>query len=404
MEKSDFYKHSRDDLPGPLNGVMVLEATTTWAGPMAGCILADFGATVIKVEHPQGEVIRRLPPFLPDSELTIPNETVNRNKKNVSLNLQHPLGREAFLKLAETADIVIENFRPGTLSKWGIGYEQVAAVKADIVYVSISGFGQFGPLSDRVGYDPIAQNYCGWTSVNGDPGGAPVKAPTYLGDDTAGLHGALGAMAALRHRDQTGEGQHVDISLVDALLYQSNGYPTAGALGLPIKRWGNQFAIASPINNYPCKDGNVFAGVLLDTHWQKLARHLGREDLASLTNAERISNREEVDHLLRDYCASKDVDTVVRNFAEMGLPATRVNTYEEVVQEEHVISRDMLQPVTLADGKTVPIVGPAVKFSRTPVRIREPAATLGQHNETVLGELGYTREEIAKIESEGIHQ
>jgi formyl-CoA transferase len=401
MEKSAFYKDARNDIPGPLNGVIVLEATTTWAGPMVGCILADFGATVIKVEHPQGEIIRRLPPLLPDSNLTIANETVNRNKQNVSLNLQHSLGKKAFLKMAETADIVIENFRPGTLHDWGLGYEHLAAVNSDIVYVSISGFGQFGPLSDRVGYDPIAQNYCGWTSVNGDPGGAPVKAPTFLGDDTAGLHGALGAMAALRHRDQTGEGQHVDVALVDALLYQSDGYPTAGALGMPLERLGNQFAIAAPVNNYKCRNGNVFAGVLLDTHWKRLAKHLGREDLAALTHGDRINKREEVDELLRDYCASADVDTVVQAFAEMGLPATRVNTYEEVVKEEHVIARDMLQEVTLADGKTVPIVAPAVKFSRTPVLIREPAATLGQHTESVLGELGYSAEEIEEMRSDG---
>ena len=402
MEKSAFYKNSRNDLPGPLNGVVVLEATTTWAGPMAGCVLADFGARVIKVEHPLGEVARRLPPFLPDSKLTIPHETVNRNKMNVCLNLRHPLGKEAFLKLAETADVIIENFRPGTLHSWGIGYEHVAAVKEDIVYVSISGFGQFGPLSDRVGYDPIAQNYCGWTSINGDPGGAPMKAPTWLGDDTAGLHGALGAMAALRHRDQTGEGQHVDVSLVDALLYQSNGFPTAGALGIPTERWGNQFAIASPVNNYDCKDGRVFAGVLLDAHWQRLVKYLGREDLLSLTNPERVNRREEVDQVLRDFCASNNVNTVVQAFAEMGLPATRVNTYEEVVQEEHIAARDMLQQVTLVDGKTVPLVAPAVKFSRTPVRIREPAATLGQHNERILGGLGYSSEDIAKMSSEGV--
>ncbi len=401
MEKSAFYKNSRDDLPGPLNGVVVLEATTTWAGPMAGCVLADFGATVIKVEHPLGEVIRQLPPVLPDSRLTIPHETVNRNKKNVSLNLQHPRGREAFLKVAETADVFIENVRPGTLHSWGIGYEHVAAVKADIVYVSISGFGQFGPLSDRVGYDPIAQNYCGWTSINGDPDGTPMKAPTWLCDDLAGLHGALGAMAALRHRDQTGEGQHVDVSLVDVLLYQSDGFPTAGALGMPTERWGNQFAIASPVNNYGCKDGTVFAGVLLDAHWQRLAKHLDREDLVSLTNSERVARRKEVDQLLRDYCASNNVETVVQAFTEMGLPVTRVNTYEEVVQEEHVAARDMLQQVTLTDGKTVPLVAPAVKFSRTPVCIREPSATLGQHNEIVLGEVGYSSEDLAKMKSEG---
>ncbi|HJP49670.1 MAG TPA: CoA transferase, partial [Pseudomonadales bacterium] len=233
MEKTEFYARARTDIPGPLSDVVVVEATTTWAGPMAACILADMGAIVIKVEHPTGEIARRLPPVLPDSDLTIANETVNRNKRNISLNLQHNDGREAFLKLSETADIIIENFRPGTLHNWGVGYEQVARVKPDIVYVSISGFGQFGTLSDRVGYDPIAQNYCGWASLNGEPDGSPVKAPTWLGDDTAGMHGALGALAALRHRDQTGEGQHVDVALVDALLFHSNGNLTSGALDIP---------------------------------------------------------------------------------------------------------------------------------------------------------------------------
>jgi crotonobetainyl-CoA:carnitine CoA-transferase CaiB-like acyl-CoA transferase len=401
MEKSAFYKNARDDLPGPLAGVTVVEATTTWAGPMTGCVLADFGARVIKIEHPTGEVVRSLPPVLPDSDLTVPHETVNRNKLNVSLNLQHASGREAFLRLAETADVIVENFRPGTLQSWGVGYEDVAVVKPDIVYVSISGFGQFGLLSDRVGYDPIAQNYSGWASLNGDPDGTPMKAPTWLGDDVAGLHGALGAMAALRHRDQTGEGQHVDVSLVDALLFQSNGLPTAGALGLPNERWGNQFAIAAPVNNYKCKDGNVFAGVLLDAHWQRLARYLHREDLAGLTNAERVGKRREVDQLLEDYCASNTVDAVVNTFTEMGLPATRVNTYEEVAAEEHLASRDMLQQVTLVDGTRVPLVAPAVKFSRTPVRIRDPAAKLGQHNDIVLGELGYSSEELMEMSSKG---
>jgi len=220
MDKSAFFKNARSDLTGPLAGLRVIEATTTWAGPMAGCVLADYGADVIKVEHPDGEVIRRLPPFIPGSQLTVPDQTVNRNKRNLAIDLRTEEGREVFLELCRTADIVIENFRPGTLSKWGVGYADVAAVKPDIVYVSVSGFGQFGELSDRVGYDPLAQSYSGWASLNGEPQGTATKAPTFLGDDLGGLHAALGAMAALRHRDRTGEGQHVDIALVDSLEYK----------------------------------------------------------------------------------------------------------------------------------------------------------------------------------------
>lgn len=402
MDKSTFFANARDDLPGPLHGVTVVEATTTWAGPMAACILADFGARVIKVEHPTGEVARRLPPFIPDSELTVAHETVNRNKENVSLNLQKPKGREIFLKLCGTADIFIENFRPGTLAGWGVGYADVAAVKSDIVYVSISGFGQYGTLSGRVGYDPIAQNYCGWTSLNGEPDGGPVKAPTFLGDDTAGLHGALAAMAALRHRDQTGEGQHVDVALVDGLMFQSNGYPTAGALDLPMERWANQFGIAAPVNNYACADGNVFAGVLLDSHWRLLARLVERDDLEDLGGMDRLARRGEVDKVVADWCAERTVGEVVDAFAELGLPATRVNTYADLAREEHVASREMLPPTVLADGREIPLTAPAAKFSRTPTRIRNAAPVLGQQNAAIYAELGYDERELVRLREDGV--
>ncbi len=401
MKKSEFFAEARDDLTGPLAGVRVLEATTTWAGPMAGCVLADYGADVIKIEHPAGEVIRRLPPLIPDSTHTIPDETVNRNKRNFTLELRTDAGRELFLKLCLTADIIIENFRPGTLDSWGIGYADVKKLKADIVYVSISGFGQFGELSDRVGYDPMAQSFCGFTSLNGAPDGQPTKAPTYLGDDLSGLHGALGAMAALRHRDQTGEGQHVDVALVDSILSASDGFPTAGALGLPLPRRGNQFGISAPVNRYPCEDGDVYAGVLLDSHWRLLTKLVGRDDLAGLSLTERLERRDEVDKMLADWCIGRSVAQVVSTFAELGLPATRMNTYADIAHDSHVASRDMLQMVQLADGKEIPITAPAAKFSRTPVRIRHAAPTLGEHNEEILDELGYSREAQQQLAAEG---
>ena len=183
--------------------------------------------------------------------------------------------------LAKRADVVVENFRPGTLDAWGLGYEHVRAVRPDTVYVSISGYGQFGPDRERAGYDPMAQAASGWLSLNGEPGGAPVKAPTFIGDDIAGLHGALAAMAALRHRDRTGEGQHCDVALQDALLFQSNGYPMLAALGVPLPRMGSQFVVAAPAGVYACSDGFVMLGVLLDSHWKILSGLLDRPELAS---------------------------------------------------------------------------------------------------------------------------
>jgi len=187
VRKSEFFAKARADLPGPLAGVRVVEATTTWAGPMCGCVLADLGADVIKVEHPAGEVARRVPPLLPGTSLSFMHATVNRNKRSFTLDLRADEGRALFLKLAETADVVVENFRPGTLARWGVGFADVERVRPDVVYVSISGYGQFGPESDRLGYDPMAQASSGWLSLNGEPGGPPLKAPTFIGDDVAGL-------------------------------------------------------------------------------------------------------------------------------------------------------------------------------------------------------------------------
>lgn len=402
MEREAFYAHARHDVSGPLAGVIVVEATTTWAGPMVGCVLADFGATVIKVEHPEGEVMRRIPPFVPGTRLSVMHEVVNRNKQNVSLSLKEPEGRDIFLKLCAGADIVVENFKPGTLDGWGCGYQDVKAVKPDVVYVSVSGFGQFGPYADRPGYDPIAQNFTGWASLNGDPEGGPTKAPTFLGDDLGGLHGALGAMGALLHRNRTGEGQHVDVALVDGLIFQSNGLLTIGALGLPTERWGNQFAIAAPVNSYVCTDGRVFTGVLLDSHWRVFCEHTGRTDLAALNGLERIQRRAELDQLFAAWCVTRSTAEVVDTLNRLGLAVTRVNTFAESAQDPHVRARDMLQETVLSTGDAVPLTGPAAKFSRTPTRVRSAAPVLGEHTEAWLQKLGYDAAAIAELRTRGI--
>ena len=402
MKKEKFYQNKKSSGAGPLENIRVLEATTTWAGPMAGCILADFGADVLKIEHPDGEIGRRLPPFVPNTSESIPYATVNRNKQTITLDLKSNKGRTIFLKLCEGADIVIENFKPGTLDSWGVGYGDVSLVNSKIVYVSVSMYGQFGPYSERAGYDPLAQNFTGWSSMNGEPEGGPVKAPTFLADDLGGVHGALGAMAALHHAQVTGEGQHVDVSLVDSLLFQSNGYLTSGKLGLPLPRVGNQFTIAAPVNLYKCKDGMVYGGVLLDSHWKSLCEHMGRQEIGCLTGAERIQQRELVDGALSDWCSKKSTKDVVNELNAIGLTITKVNTYAEAANNEQIGARDMLQDVELAKGGRIPLTGPAAKFSVTATKIRNSAPELGKDNYRVLGELGYSEIEIAKLKEEGV--
>lgn len=394
MEKSAFYRESRHDVSGPLTGVRVLEATTTLAGPMCGCMLADMGADVIKVESPEGEVSRRLPPFLTATpgRVGFMHATVNRNKRSLTLDLERPEGRDIFLALARKSDIVVENFRPGIMANWGVGYNDVRAVKPDIVYVSISGFGQFGPEHERAGYDPIAQAESGFMSLNGSPEGPPVKAATLLCDDLAGLHGAIAALGALHHRNRTAEGQHVDVALLDAMLFQSDGFLSFGALGLELRRNGNEYPFAAPANVYRCRDGFVQAGALLDSHWRLLARKIGRPELGEdpryATGAERVKRRAELNRLVDEWTATRDVEEVVRSLASEGLAAGPVRTYAETARDRHVQVRDMLQNVVQEDGKSAPITGPAAKFSRTPVRIRSAAPALGAHNAEILDELG----------------
>jgi formyl-CoA transferase len=392
VKKAEFYREARTDLSGPLSGVRVLEATTSWAGPMCAAVLADLGADVIKVEVPCGEIARELPPLLPGTKVSFGHATVNRNKRSLSLDLRKTEGRDIFLKLATRSDIVVQNFKTGTMDEWGVGYEAVRAVKADIVYVSISGWGQFGPYHTKPSYDPLAQAASGFMSLNGSPDGPPTKAATFLGDDLAGLHGAIGAIAALRHRDSTGEGQHVDVAMLDAMLFQSNGHPTLGAMGIKATRMGNQFGFASPVNVFECKDGPVMAGVLLNSHWKILAVTIGFPELADDPNfatvVPRISNREACNALLGAWLAERTRAEAIEILDRAGIPIAPVNTYGEAARDPHVLERDMLQPTRLDDGSTAPITGPAVKFSRTPTRVRTGAPGLGQHSDEILAEIG----------------
>jgi formyl-CoA transferase len=408
MQKSEFYREARHDLTGPLAGVRVVEFTTTWAGPMAGCILADFGADVIKVEHPAGEVARRSPPLLPGTSppVSFMQATLNRNKRSFTLDLHAPRGREIFLDLCGRADIVIENFRPGALDGWGVGYRELRARKHDLILVSISGFGQYGRDHDRAGYDPLAQAASGFLSLNGSPDGEPVKAPTFLGDDLSGLHAALAAMAALRHRDRTGEGQHVDISLLDSILFQSTGYLTLGAMDVELPRLGNQFRIAAPANVYKCRDGSAMVGVLVDAHWKRLARAIGRPELADdpgyATTAARIARRAQVDALVADWMAQRTVAEAEALLLAEGLPIAPVRTYAEAARDPHVADREMLQATTVEGNPRIPVVGPAAKFSRTPVRVRSGAPALGAHNDEILAELGVDPSERAELKKSGV--
>lgn len=404
MTKSEFFRDARHDLSGPLAGVRVVEATTTLAGPSCAATLADLGADVIKVETPQGDVTRRLPPMLPGTKVSFAHGTINRNKRSLSLDLGRPEGCEIFLKLASQADIVVENLKTGTMDQWGVGYEAVRAVKPDIVYVSITGWGQFGPYSSRPGYDPIAQAASGFMSLNGSADGPPTKDPLAIGDRLGGLHGVIGAMAALHHRDRTGEGQHVDVALLDTLSH--NDFLTLAAMGVNPQRNGNEFGFAVPSNVFACHDGSVYIAVLLDAHWKVLARTISQAELADdpgfATLTGRLANRDACNALVAAWTAEHSRAEVVEILNRVGIPVGPVNSYGDAARDPHVLERDSLQPTQTEDGSTVPLPGPVVKFSRTPTRVRTGAPALGQHNDEILAELGMDLGEINRLRECGI--
>jgi formyl-CoA transferase len=390
VRAEDFYRERLAGSVGPLDGLRVLGVTKVWSGPLATCVLADLGADVIDVELPHGRD-GDVPPEIPGTGLSWFRETVHRNKRSVGLDLREPRDRERFLRLVATADAVVENYRPGTLDGWGVGYADCRAVRPDIVFVSISGWGQYGPATDLPAYDPVIQAASGWMAQNGAPGGEPVRAPTFLADELAGLHAAIGTLAALAHRTRTGEGQHVDVSMMDSLLFGSSGLPTLAATGKPPPRLGNETDFVVPSNVYACRDGHLYLAVALNKHWRILAEVLGRPELGRAegfrTNAERVANREAVNGLIARWCLPREVSTTVELLSACGLVVAPVRDLAQAVADPHVAAREMLQETVLSNGCVAPLVGPPVKFSRTPTRVRRGAPAPGADTVEVFDEL-----------------
>jgi formyl-CoA transferase len=390
-----------------MHGVRVIDITVAWAGPQAGCLLADLGCDVVHVDLPGSAGGSNFVPNLPGTDLSWTHQTVNRNKRSLTVDLRVPAGAELLLELVAQADVVLENFKPGTLGRWGVGYEECRAVKPDIVFVSISGYGQFGPLSELPGYDPAALAMSGWMSLNGAADGVPTKSPTFLADDIAGLHAAIATLAALRHRDRTGEGQRVDVSLLDSILYQSCGFPTLAAMGYELPRLGNEVLPSAPGNSYRCSDGlDAYMAVALDSHWRTLCVVIGRPELGEdprfATAPQRVVNRVELNAVLAEWFATVPRARAIEVCSEAGIVIAPVNTFAEAVATDHAVAREVLVDIELSDGSRAPIVAPPIRFSRTRTRIRRRAPRVGEHTDEVLRETGLDAGRIASLRDAGV--
>ncbi len=378
-------------MTGPLEGIRVLDVTRVWAGPMASAILADLGADVIRVElpgRPDGEV----PPLLPGTDESWFRQSVNRNKRSVLADLRTGDGRDFFLELVATADLVVENFRPGTLDGWSVGYDACRAAREDIVLVSISGFGPGSPgasgdPSGAGGYDPIIQAYAGWMALHANPDGQPRRTPTFVADDLVALQAAIAALAALQHRHRTGEGQHVEVAMLDSLLAATSGLLTREVHGIPATRLGNDTDFVVPSNCYPCRDGSLYLVAALNRQWRRLAELIGRPEAGRHPDfagaLARIERRDAVDAMISDWTRTRSTTDAVAALTAAGVPAAPVRTLAEVAADPSLVERGVLQSVTLDEGQPIWLTGSPAHFSATPVRLRTPAPRPGEHTAAV---------------------
>jgi crotonobetainyl-CoA:carnitine CoA-transferase CaiB-like acyl-CoA transferase len=384
-----------------LEGMRVLEITQVMSGPFCGLLLADMGADVIKVEKPQGDDSRWMVPPTLNGE-SAPFMAINRNKRGISIDLKTEDGKEVFRQLATRADVLIENFRPGTMDSLGLGYDSLVGANRALIYCSISGFGQTGPYRDRRGFDLVAQAMSGMISITGNPGEPPVKVGVPIADLNAGIYACYGILAAYIHRLKTGEGQRIDTSLLESSLaytfWESAIFFATGQNPPPM---GSAHRLSAPYQVFKAADGYFALGGANQANWRKLCEAIGRPDLLTDprfgTNGDRTTNQRELAAVLESVFATKSVAHWMAVLEEAGVPAGPVYDVSHVYGDPQVIARQMAVEVDHpAAGKTR-VIGVPVKLSGTPGQIRRPAPTLGQHTDEILAEIGLSPDAIRNL-------
>jgi formyl-CoA transferase len=392
----------------PLAGVKVLELGQLIAGPFAGKFFAEFGAEVIKIEPPEGgDPLRQWRKLHNGTSLWW--YVQGRNKKSVTANLRTQDGQEIVRKLAREADVLIENFRPGTLEKWGLGYERLAADNPGLVMLRLSGFGQTGPMRDQAGFGAIGESMGGLRYITGFPDRPPVRSNLSIGDAIASLHGVIGAMMALHHRNaRGGKGQVVDVALYEAVFNMlESTLPEYDMFGVVRERTGSNLTGIVPSNTYLSRDAqHVVIGANGDSIFKRLMVLIGREDLANdpalADNAGRAKRAEELDRVIGEWTARHDAAECVRQLNEAQVPNGKIYSAADIVGDPQYLAREMIRQVTLPDGALLRVPGVVPKLSDTPGEIEWVGPKLGEHTDEVLGRLGYAPADIAALRSRGV--
>jgi crotonobetainyl-CoA:carnitine CoA-transferase CaiB-like acyl-CoA transferase len=393
-----------------LDGIRVVDLTEVMAGPFATMLLADLGADVVKVEAPgRGDRSRRMDPLTTGGESGA-FLAVNRNKRSVVLNLKAEAGRAALKALVSSADVLVENYRPGVTTRLGIDYATLAAVNPRLVYCSISGFGQTGPASGRGGFDLIAQGASGIMSVTGRPDGDdPVKCGIPVTDLGAGLFAVYGILSALLARERTGEGQHVDTSLFEAGLglsvWEATEHFYTGRVPKPT---GSAHRLSAPYQAFRTSDGHITVGADGDRHWPLFCAELGVPELADdprfATNADRLRHLPELVPLIEERTLRHSRDHWLERLERLGIPAGPINSVPEALADPQAVAREMVVELEHPRAGRIRALGPVVKLSGTPATIRRTAPALGEHTTEVLGEVGIDAERVDALRAEGAVQ
>lgn len=393
---------------GALEGITVLDLTRVLAGPFCSMMMADMGANVIKIEETgKGADERQMGPFLNGESVYYMN--LNRNKKGVSLNLKSPKGKQIFKDLVKKADVVLENYRPGTMAKLGLGYDVLSEINPGIIYAAVSGFGQYGPYTKRPGYDIISQAMSGLMSTTGWPGGAPTRTGTAMGDVLGGLSVTIGILSAIYNRSHTGRGQMVDVALVDSavasleiinMIYLAEGR-------LP-QRIGNRYESVYPYDSFQAKDDLVIIGGGNDKLWSLFAKHIGRPELVDhpdyARTRDRVKNNVAVKEIVEAWTKTKTVAEIVDELLAAGIPAAPIYNIDQVVADPHIAgAREMFVETVHPKAGPLKLTGSHIKFSETKSAIRSTSPGLGEHNGEVLSSLlGLSQAEIDALKEEGV--
>jgi len=389
---------------GALDGLRVLDVTQVMAGPFCTMLLADLGADVIKIEPPAGDSTRTMPGAVGTDSPSF--NAVNRGKRSVVLNLKTPEGREALKRLARTADILVENYRPGVLAALGLDYESLNAVNPRLIYASISGYGQTGPDRRKGGFDLVAQGISGIMSITGEAGGPPVKAGVPLTDLGAGLFGLIGILAALDHRHRAGAGQYIDTSLVDAGVALSVWEATEyfAGLGVPQPK-GSAHRMFAPYQAIRCADGYITLGTANDRLFRRFCDLLEHPEWATdpqfADNETRLENQAELAAQIEAVTSQQPRAHWIALFEANEIPCGPINNYEQVFADPHIIAREMAVDVEHPTLGRMKSLGSAIKMSGTPTNPRRRAPLLGEHTEAVLKEYGFSADEIASLHAAG---